>query len=49
MALAESGYYGGNPETVLNAQFDIVYKTYQYEMFKREYEETYDELNKETK
>lgn len=47
MTVASSGFYGGNPETVLNSPFDMVYKAYQYELYKREYEETYNELNKE--
>ena len=44
--LAKSGYFGGNPQTVLTTPVDIVLQTYQYEMFTREYEETYYEINK---
>ena len=48
MTLAKSGYYGGNPEAVFNASIDMVMKTYHYEIYTREYEATYLELNKET-
>lgn len=49
MTLAKSGYYGGNPENVFMASCDIVMKTYHYEMYTRQYEATYIELNKESK
>ena len=47
MTLAKAGYFNGNPETILNAPFDLVYQTYQYEMYTRDYEDTYIEINKE--
>lgn len=47
--LAKSGYYSGNPEIVLNSPVDNVMGAYHYEMFTREYETTFAELNKETK
>lgn len=47
--LAKTGYFGGNPQIILNSPIDIVLQTYQYEIFTREYEETYYELNKENK
>ena len=47
--LAKSGYFGGNPVTVLNAPVDIVLNAFQYEMFSREYENAVFELNKETR
>lgn len=45
--LAKAGYFNGNPCIVLNAPVDIVLNTYHYEMFTREYERTFYELNKE--
>ena len=47
--LAKSGYFGGNPETALNAPVDIVLNAFQFEMFSREYEKAEIELNKEVK
>jgi len=47
--LAKSGYFGGNPETVLNAPVDIVLNAFQYEIFSRDYENAIIELNKEGK
>lgn len=47
--LAKANLFGGNPETVLNARCDIVMNQYHHEMFTRDYEETYYELNKEKK
>ena len=44
--LAKSGYFGGNPETVLNASGDIVIDTFYYEMFSRDLEQATMELNK---
>ena len=49
MTLAKSGYYNGNPELIFNSSADMVMKTYYYEIYTREYESTYLELNKETK
>ena len=47
VTLAKSGYFAGNPDVVLNTPIDIVLHTYHYEMFTRDYETTYYELNKE--
>ena len=49
VTLAKSGYFGGNPQIVLNTPVDIVLQTYQYEMFTRKFEETCHEMNKEVK
>ena len=49
MTLARSGFFGGNPEKVLNSSVDIVMQTYHYEIFSRNYEETVNEMNKERK
>lgn len=49
MTLAKSGYFGSNPETILNSPVDLVFQTYHYEIFTREYDETNIELNKEKK
>ena len=44
--LAKSGYFGGNPETIMNAQGDLVIDAFHYEMFTRDYENTLNELNR---
>ena len=49
LILAKSGFYGGDPDKVLDAPIDKVLQAYQYEMFLREYETTARELNKEGK
>lgn len=46
MALAKEGYFNGNPNIILNSPADLVLQTYHYEMFTRQYEETFVELNK---
>lgn len=45
--LAKAGYFNGNPNDVFKAPVDTVFNTYHYEMFTREYEDTFHELNKE--
>lgn len=49
MTLIKSGYYNCNPETVLNSPVDLVMHTYNYELFTRDYEETINEMNRNTK
>ena len=49
LILAKSGFYGGDPDKVLDAPINRVMQAYQYEMFLRDYEETARELNKEIK
>lgn len=49
MTLAKSGYFNSDPQKILETPIDLVMKTYHYEIFAREYEETYIELNKDTK
>ena len=49
MPLAKSGFFNGNPQTILNSPVDIVMQTYHYEMFVKNYEETVNEMNKERK
>lgn len=44
--LAKSGWYGGNPENVYNSPVDVVINSYHFEIYSREYESTYIELNK---
>ena len=46
LTLAKEGYFNGNPNIILNSPADLVLQTYQYEMFRRVYEDTYTELNK---
>jgi hypothetical protein len=45
--LAKAGYWGGNPEAILEAKADTVMETYFYEIFLKEYEKAFMELNKE--
>lgn len=47
--LAKEGYFGGNPQTILNTDGGIVLDTFHYEMFCREYEATSILLNKDSK
>lgn len=49
MRLAKAGFYGGDPENVLNARADIVMQTYHYENFTRELDATFTELNNKSK
>ena len=49
LSLAKSGYFGGNPENVMNAPVNIVIATSHYESFCKTYESTYIELNKTEK
>lgn len=44
--LAKEGWYGGNPLTVFASPVDIVLHSYHYEIFTREYQSSYNELNK---
>ena len=46
LMLAKAGYFSGNPEVIYNSPVDLVFKTYQYEMFMRDFENTYHEINK---
>ena len=46
LVLAKSGYYGGNVDNVFNSPVDNVFETYHYEMFLRDYERVFAELNK---
>lgn len=48
MRLAKSGYFGGNPDNVLNAPASTVLHIVNYESFENEYENAYTEMNKET-
>ncbi len=47
MRLASAGWFGGDPEKVLQAPVDIVLAAAQYQIFKADYEEVYMELNRE--
>ena len=44
--LAKSGYFGGDPQSVLNAPVDIVQSLLEYERFIDDYESEYVFLNK---
>lgn len=44
--LARRGYYGGDPEAVLNAPVDVVQNLIGYENFEVEYEAEYMALNR---
>ena len=47
--LAKEGYFGGNPQTILNTDGGIVLDNFHYEMFFREYDNALYYLNKEKK
>lgn len=47
--LAEAGYYGGNPESILAAPLDIVLNIIHYRFFNQDIERAYQELNREKK
>lgn len=47
--LAKAGWFNGDPSAVDNAPIDKVINAYYYEIFSREYEATYIELNKDKK
>lgn len=49
LKLAKAGYYGGDPEAVLNGRVDLVIKAAQYEGFLQEYEETFMMINRKEK
>ncbi len=38
LSLAKSGYFGGDPERVSKSSSEWIIKTYDYEMFLRDYE-----------
>ncbi len=44
--LAKAGWWGSSPTKILHAPTDEVINAYFYEIFTREYEQTYIELNK---
>jgi len=44
--LAKAGYFGGDPERVLNAPADIVIETFEFEVFQSEYSDVEYEINK---
>lgn len=45
--LAKAGWWGSNPTRIFNAPADEVINAYHYEIFTREFEQTYIELNRE--
>ena len=47
--LAKAGWWNSSPSTILEAPTDEVINAYFYEVFMREYEQTYIELNRDTK
>lgn len=46
LRLAKVGYFGGDPERVLNGRVDLVLEALEYERFQGEYEDVYYEINK---
>lgn len=46
MRLAKQGYFGGDPQKILDAPIDIVLDIMHYEAFESDYMQVYDELNK---
>lgn len=44
--LAKAGYYGGDPEQILNAPVSIIIKLLNFQVFENEYESAYYDLNK---
>ena len=46
LSLAKSGFFNGNPETVLNTPVSLVLHTYYYEAYAQDYQDCYIELNK---
>lgn len=49
LTLAKTGWFGGNPQNVYEAPVDVVFEAYHYEIFTRDYENTYTELNSQHK
>lgn len=49
LKLAREGYGAGDPEKVLNMRSDLVIAMIQYEKFRSEYEETFYEMNRESR
>jgi hypothetical protein len=49
MRLASAGWWGGDPEKILQAPADVVMAALQYEQFKIDYESAYVEMNRESK
>ena len=47
--LAKANWFGGNPVEIENAPVDKVINAYHFEIYSREYESTYIELNKAEK
>jgi len=45
MKLAKAGYYGGNPDAVLEAPLNTVLAIIQYENFTRDVESAFRDLN----
>jgi hypothetical protein len=46
LSVAKAGYYGGNLQTIMKAPLDLVLAAYEYEIFLKDYEAHYIELNK---
>jgi len=46
LKISKMGYYGGNPENVLNANVDHVLSILDYESFNNDFERVYTEINK---
>ena len=47
--LAKAGWYDGNPSAIYATPVDRVMKSYHYEIMSREYESTFQQLNKADK
>ena len=46
LRVAKAGYFGGDPERVLNARVDLVMAALEYEAFTADYEREYIRINK---
>lgn len=49
LRLARAGYWDGDPEKAMAADPGVVIAALQYEVFRDEYERTYNEMNREKK
>lgn len=45
MTLVKSGYYNGNPDYVYASNVETVMNTFHYELYMREFETTFQEMN----
>lgn len=48
LRLAKAGYYGGDPEKVLQGRVDHILDAIEFERFTADFEDAYIEMNKES-